>query len=261
MRFATNTMFPIGSMMPGKVALMLRKEKLMSTSKSSTKDTSTGANNKAKNRSSSNSELVSLAKRKGKGSGKYDAEDKVAVAKATKDTQLRSWREPDPEVTEIFRTNLEIRSWAKIDRNNPDEVEERINLYFRTIYESGMKPTVSSLALALGCSRQEMLRIIRESTGKPPAVVTLIQNAYVMINSMTEEYLLNTKVNPVAGIFIMKNNFGYRDQAEVIVKPSNPYGEQKDPDALAKKYLDDMPEILDAEVTEGTDTSDHKNPD
>ena len=201
----------------------------------------------------SNSALVSSATmdRTAEGGGKYNA-----PAKKTQGTELsRSWREPDPEVTEIFKTNLEIRSWAKIDRSNPDEVEERVNLYFNTIFQNGLKPTVASLSLALGCSRQEFLRIINGSTAKPQAVITILQNAYTMVNSMTEDFILNTKVNPVAGIFIMKNNFGYRDQAEVIVKPSNPYGEQKDPDALAKKYLEDMPEVLDAEVVEGTDTS------
>ena len=228
----------------------------MNTSNKKNNSTSKSAKKKTSNPSTSNSSLVSTAttRRRKAGGGKYDAPEKAELGEYRADL-VRNWREPDPEVREIFATTMEIRSWAHIDRTKVEEVEQRVNLYFVTLAERGMKPNVPGLAMALGCSRTELMRIVNGQTGKPTEVVRVLQNAWNTINSMTEDYILNTKVNPVAGIFIMKNNFGYRDQAEVIVKPSNPYGEQKDSDALAKKYLEEMPEVLDAEVVEGTDTS------
>ena len=42
----------------------------------------------------------------------------------------------------------------------------------------------------------------------------------------------NGKINPVAGIFLMKNNMNYTDQQEVVLKPDNPLGERADPEKL-----------------------------
>ena len=61
----------------------------------------------------------------------------------------------------------------------------------------------------------------------------------------------NGKINPVAGIFLMKNNMNYTDQQEVVLKPDNPLGERADPEKLRQKYLEDVrgsgATIIDAE--------------
>ena len=50
----------------------------------------------------------------------------------------------------------------------------------------------------------------------------------------------NGKINPVAGIFLMKNNMNYTDQQEVILKPDSPLGEASSAEDLRKKYLEDV---------------------
>ena len=50
----------------------------------------------------------------------------------------------------------------------------------------------------------------------------------------------NGKVNPVSGIFLGKNNFGYKDQQEYVVTP-NQMGEHESPAAIEAKY-DELPE-------------------
>ena len=37
---------------------------------------------------------------------------------------------------------------------------------------------------------------------------------------MMEEYIQNGKVNPVAGIFLAKNHFGYTNETEIVVTPN-----------------------------------------
>ena len=50
----------------------------------------------------------------------------------------------------------------------------------------------------------------------------------------------NGKINPVSGIFLLKNNWGYRDEKEVTVKPSNGFGAETSPEELQKKYIDSI---------------------
>lgn len=49
--------------------------------------------------------------------------------------------------------------------------------------------------------------------------------------------MLNGKINPVAGIFLGKNNFGYTDKQELEVKPVNPMAEGlSTPEEIERKY-------------------------
>ena len=36
-----------------------------------------------------------------------------------------------------------------------------------------------------------------------------------------ENYMQNGKINPVSGIFLGKNNFGYQDKQEMVLTPNN----------------------------------------
>lgn len=65
-----------------------------------------------------------------------------------------------------------------------------------------------------------------------------------MLDSQMVDYMQNGKINPVSGIFLMKNSFGYKDQQEVVVTPSSPLGEQTDPEELRNRYIDSLPEEL-----------------
>lgn len=57
---------------------------------------------------------------------------------------------------------------------------------------------------------------------------------------MIEEYMQNGKINPVSGIFLMKNNFGYADKTEVVVTPNNPLGEAGDRAEIEARYRDSV---------------------
>lgn len=49
----------------------------------------------------------------------------------------------------------------------------------------------------------------------------------------------NGKINPVSGIFLMKNNMGYQDKQEYVLTPNNQLGEATSAEDLQKKYLED----------------------
>ena len=68
----------------------------------------------------------------------------------------------------------------------------------------------------------------------------LIKKAYQLLNAQMESYMQNGKINPVAGIFLMKNNMGYADKQEVVLTPNQQLGEQVPAEDLEKKYLEDV---------------------
>ena len=54
----------------------------------------------------------------------------------------------------------------------------------------------------------------------PTEVANSIKKAYVTLEMLWENYMQNGKVNPVAGIFLGKNNYGYQDKTEYVVTPN-----------------------------------------
>jgi transcriptional regulator with XRE-family HTH domain len=136
---------------------------------------------------------------------------------------------------------LAIYNLPEIDTNDAEQVQKRIGEYFQICAERGMKPSVAGFAMALGVDRRTLWTWINDKTAKPRAVLDTLKKAYQILNYAIEEYMQNGKINPVSGIFLMKNNFGYKDQSEVVLTPNNPLGEATDRSTLEQKYLDALP--------------------
>ena len=67
-----------------------------------------------------------------------------------------------------------------------------------------------------------------------------IKKAYNLMEVQWEDYMQNGKINPVSGIFLGKNNYGYRDQQEVVLTPNSPLGSDVASEDIEKKYLDSV---------------------
>lgn len=119
----------------------------------------------------------------------------------------------------LMTYNLRLLSLGSLnDKNDPEEVATRIMDYFTICGECGFRPAVASLALALGIDRVTLFTWINGSGGvKNPDVINTIKRAYAVINSSYEQMMNDGKINPVAGIFLMKNNMGYKDQTDHIL--------------------------------------------
>ncbi len=80
-------------------------------------------------------------------------------------------------------------------------------------------PTVAGLALALGIDRQTLWTWINNTQGaiKNPDVIYTLKEVYNLIASQYEGMLTQGKIIPVAGFFLMQNNFGYKNQTDHVV--------------------------------------------
>ena len=60
------------------------------------------------------------------------------------------------------------------------------------------------------------------------------------MNQLLTQTMADGKINPVAAIFLLKNNHAYKDQTDVVVTPNNPYQATSE-EELKDKYLTDIP--------------------
>lgn len=138
----------------------------------------------------------------------------------------------------------QLSNLPKIELNNPEEVEKRIDLYFQIMEENDCKPAVMGLGMALGLDRRRLWEIrcdcIPDTYPKlkalPDATKDAIKKAHNFLEVMWENYMQNGKINPVSGIFLGKNNYGYKDKSEYVLTP-NAQKEEYDAEGIRRRYL------------------------
>lgn len=139
---------------------------------------------------------------------------------------------------------LAIMKLPKIDIKDPDQLGTRLTDYFQLCADHDMKPAVAAMALALGMDRRRLWEIKTDVPGRnvdmPQACKEIVKMAYDSLEVLWEGYMTNGKINPVSGIFLGKNNFGYQDKQEYVVTPNQMAGET-DPRVIEAKY-DELPE-------------------
>ena len=136
--------------------------------------------------------------------------------------------------------SLRLADLGKVDLTSTEEVAQRITTYFEICAEDDMKPSVAGLALALDIDRTYLWEIRAGRKGKNPEVANALKRAMKILDLQMVDYMQNGKINPVSGIFLMKNNFGYADKQEVILTPNSPLGDTKDTKELEERYLDSV---------------------
>lgn len=117
-----------------------------------------------------------------------------------------------------------------------EQVEERIVWYFNHCGTNDMKPTVLGLCNALGIDKKTFYDW---GQGNHRAIThsPLIKKTYHLLEELWESYMLNGKVNPVSGIFLGKNHFGYQDKQEMVLTPNNLLGDNVSEDDIKQRLL------------------------
>ena len=158
------------------------------------------------------------------------------------------------DISKITAFNTQWLSMPTIDTGNRQAIEERIVEYFNACIANDMRPGVAGLCAALGICRTTWYYW---GTGERQDYQDIVERTRSVMESITEQYMLQGKINPVTGIFLLKNHFGYTDKNEVVLTPNNnPLGEpmtEERMEALKQKYLDNTYGIA-PESIEGTDT-------
>lgn len=143
-----------------------------------------------------------------------------------------------------------MASWdlPPIDISDPQQVKDRIALYFQHCAENDRKPQVIGMANWLGVDRDTINNwkrgVVRKDTHSG-----IVQKALAMLEEMWADYMQNGKINPASGIFLAKNWFGYKDIQDVVVTPQAPY-ETGSAEDVAARYIEGM---VGSETVDGGD--------
>ena len=144
----------------------------------------------------------------------------------------------------ILDVNIKLFNMSKVDLHDPDAVAERLTEFFALYAENDMKPTVAGMGLALGLDRRRLWEIktgnyhtSKELAALPRDTTDCIKKAYVIMENMWETYMNSGKINPVSGIFLGKNNFGYQDKQEMVLTPNAQQESDFSAEDIRKRYM------------------------
>lgn len=134
---------------------------------------------------------------------------------------------------------LAIMDQPPIDTSDPVQVEQRIHWYFEHCVSNDMKPTVNGMCNALGIHR-DTLFCWKTGEYRKGTHQEVVLKAYRVLEELWENYMLNGKINPVAGIYLSKNLFpGYSDKQEFVLTPNqNGIPDAMDASTLEAKYAE-----------------------
>lgn len=172
--------------------------------------------------------------------------EQIVKQKRPKKSEQMSVQTDPGDNAKYVGLTMELFKMPKIDLHDSQAVEERLEEFFQLYYAADMKPTVVGMAMALGIDRRRLWEI---KTGAmvggttpielPTATLDSIKRAYNFMENLWEMYMQNGKINPVSGIFLGKNNFGYQDKTEMVLTPNSRTDSDYDAEDIKKRYLTD----------------------
>lgn len=142
--------------------------------------------------------------------------------------------------------SLEMMSWPSIDLSDADAMRQRFNDYLELCRKYNTKPLISGMCAVMGFTRNELTSWAKGNNNNlarrlSPESAELLARLSQMNEIYWEFAMQNNEYrNPVTGIFLGKNNFGYKDVSETIVRHDD---EDAAPDrkALERKYRAAIP--------------------
>jgi hypothetical protein len=145
------------------------------------------------------------------------------------------------DMSRMITNAMELANMGPVDMYDPEQVEKRVAACLQYMIDHDMKPTVESMALAFNTNRTQLWRWKEGvESNLPERSRNAIKKGYSIMNQLLSQTMADGKINPVAAIFLLKNNHAYKDQTDVVVTPNNPYQATSD-EELKDKYLTDIP--------------------
>lgn len=138
--------------------------------------------------------------------------------------------------TKYLAHALAIRNLPPIEISDPVQVKNRINEYFALCAANDMKPSATGFRNALRIAKSTLWEW-RQGNYRGETHQAIICEAYDVLEALWEDYMQNGKINPVSGIFLGKNNFGYQDKQEYVLTPNSGV-EAIDAKVIEEKYAE-----------------------
>ena len=162
--------------------------------------------------------------------------------------------------TKYLNLGMQLFSLPPIDLKDPEQVNSRLMEFFKIHSDADMKPTVSGMGMALGLDRRRLWEIKTGVSDRnkdlPTPTRDAIKKAYEYMEILWENYMQNGKINPVSGIFLGKNNFGYQDKTEYVVTPNVRNDSDYSKEDIMARYGIDSPDSATLPTIDSPDSAD-----
>jgi len=146
------------------------------------------------------------------------------------------------DMSRMISNAVGLSNMGPVDMYDPEQVERRVTQFIQYLIDHDMKPTVESLALAFNTNRTQLWRWKEGvESNLPERSRNAIKKAYSLMNQLLTQTMADGKINPVAAIFLLKNNHAYRDQTDVVVTPSSPM-QDLDSESARKRLVEAIPD-------------------
>lgn len=117
----------------------------------------------------------------------------------------------DLEPDFVAETIENLRQLNNLGKPKTDvELTDRIDQYFKFCQNTGSRPGIESLCMALSITRTTLFNW-NNGINCTPERQEIIIKAKAFIASFMEQAILRGKLNPASGIFLMKNWLNYKD--------------------------------------------------
>jgi len=128
---------------------------------------------------------------------------------------------------------MRLSAMTPIDRRNAAQIRERTIEYMQACIDDCMKPNMVGYALALGTDRVGLQRMFTDRTINAEAYAE-IDRGMTMLENVMIQLMMDSKINPVTAIFLLKNHFSYKDASDVNIHAEQV--ERVNPTELEDKY-------------------------
>ena len=98
-----------------------------------------------------------------------------------------------------------------------ESIGRRTMEYLERCKVDGCRVSLSDYALSLGTTPDGLNDIVNDKR-KTDEVRSAILKGISMVEAIMIEMMMEQRINPVTGIFLLKNHFGYKDQSEISFK-------------------------------------------
>lgn len=158
--------------------------------------------------------------------------------------KLQKFAVPEGDNADTVKYLMEVcrlNARHPVNPKDPNSLWQRIAEYMQVCADNDRRPTFAALALSMGIGRNTLLQWARgASASMPKECVDVLETARTMLAANMEELMEAGKINPIAGIFLSRNNFGYvnddNPDAFVTVKM-----EENSPEKIREK-LNNLPD-------------------
>lgn len=100
---------------------------------------------------------------------------------------------------------------------NVDAIGKRTLEYLEKCKSDGVRVSLSDYALSMGTTPDGLNELIGDKRLTDETRNALLKGIS-MVEAIMIEMMMEQRINPVTGIFLLKNHFGYKDQSEISFK-------------------------------------------